>query len=325
MMEATFFCIYTGKNWPENERSKEHIVPYAVGGSNGFVTYDVSHEGNNKAGASADAEMINNFFVANERWQRHIASEDGSVPTIELAGTVQIDGRDVRAKFLLRPDGTKELITYPEVVSDWAGGHFKIACDPAQLSEIAANIEKKGKKRGLDFKVLEGLQASKSVQVEKPVMASALEFKVDTMARGFIKMALATAHHVLGYPWSKGSEAGQLRACLGESGDVDWEKHYIRGATWPCSALNDEMKGLFSAGPGRHVLAVLNLNPLSFSALLFGRYDATVLLHDGVWSQSGPAPGDGAVVVVDSGTRDVWQLPFKEFIARKTKGTLPWK
>lgn len=72
-----FYCIYTGQHCPEADRSDEHIIPYSLGGSNQLVTRDVSKKGNNDAGSSVDALLINSWFVAQERWRLKLKSQNG--------------------------------------------------------------------------------------------------------------------------------------------------------------------------------------------------------------------------------------------------------
>jgi hypothetical protein len=66
-MSDSFYCIYTGENFPETDRSEEHIVPYAIGGSNQFTTIDVSKKANNDAGSQIDSILINSWFISNDK------------------------------------------------------------------------------------------------------------------------------------------------------------------------------------------------------------------------------------------------------------------
>ena len=320
---SQFFCIYSGELHDESERSDEHIVPFSLGGSNQLVTRDVARIPNNEVGRTADSRLINNFFMAHERWQRGIASEDGHVPTVEFRGQVKIGDDWTRASFRINPDRTTELVVPPKVESDWDEMSFKISCNPDDLPGIAANIEKKGAKKGLTFQLLDHAQSTNEVTIPQPEMASGFSFDDDTMALGFVKMALATGHHVLGYEWSQSEHADRLRGALRDNADeVDWEQHAIHGSIWPDADAN--LNQVLSAGPDRHVLFVSNNNPLAFYAFLFGKYNGLVQLAPGVWEGPGLPAGEGRVIVIDTGTREVFEFRFGEYIHHRTAKTLPF-
>ena len=320
---SQFFCIYSGELHDEGERSDEHIIPYALGGSNQLITRDVARIPNNEVGRTADSRLINNFFMANERWERRIASEDGHVPTVEFRGQVRIGDEWTKATFRIHPDRTTELIVPPRVESDWKELNFKIACDPNDLPGIAANIEKKGTKRSLPFQLLDHTKSTNEVTIPEPEMAAGFSFEADTMALGFVKIALATGHRVLGYQWSQSEHADRLRGALrDQADDIDWEQHAIHGSIWPNADAG--LNQVLSAGPDRHVLLVLNNNPLGFYALLFGKYNGLVQLAPGVWQGAGLLPGEGRVIVIDTGTREVFEFRFGEYVAHRTAKTLPF-
>jgi len=209
---ADFFCIYSGKTHRDDARSDEHIIPYSLGGSDRFVTRDVSRAANNDAGTRVDSGLINNFFMANERWSRGIASAGGHVPPIEFRGTVDVQGRPVRATFVIHPDRSTEIRLAPEVSSDWSGLKFSVACDPTDLPRIAADIEKKGRSKGLVFKLLDHAVQQQTVSVPQPSLESGFSFDTTSMLAGFIKIALGAGHWVLGHAWSTTHHADLLRA-----------------------------------------------------------------------------------------------------------------
>ncbi len=320
-----FFCIYSGKVCSDDARSDEHIIPYSLGGTNRFVTRDVSRAANNDVGTRVDGGLINNFFVAHERWSRGIASADSRVPPIEFRGTVDIQGHEVRATFVINPDRTTEIRLAPEVKSDWTDLKFSVACDPEDLPRIAADIEKKGKAKGLAFKLMDHAVQQQTVSIPQPTMASGFSFETTSMLPGFIKIALGAGHWVLGYDWSKSSHADVLRAAINAPEPIDWSKHLIHGSVWPNTDKKTQgLHGILGAGDDRHVVMVSNQNPLGCFVLLFGRYDAMVQLAPDVWKSSSLPPGAARVIVVDSKTRDLWTFELGDFIAKKQARTLPF-
>lgn len=320
-----FFCIYSGQLWPDNERSMEHIIPFSLGGTDRFVTRDVSRFANNAAGTSVDGAMINNFFMGHERWLRRIASADGRVPPLEFRGTVDIQGKPVRATLVIRPDKTSEIRLAPEVKSDWGNLTFSVACDPTDLPRIAADIEKKGRSKGLSFKLLDHAAQPHALSIPQPSVESRVEFDITSMLGGFIKIALGSGHWVLGSPWSSSPHADLLRAALNAPEPLDRTKLPVHGTAWPHTG-NDmgELRSILFAGDDRHVVMVSNQNPLACVIILFGKYDAMVQLAPGVWQCKELPPGMARVIVVDSKTRELWTFHLVEFVSKKQKGKLPF-
>lgn len=322
---ADYFCIYSGKTCSEDTRSIEHIIPFSLGGTNRFVTNDVSRAANNGVGTRVDSAMINNFFMGQERWSRNIASADGHVPPLEFRGNVDIQGKPVRATCVIRADKSTEIRLAPEVKSDWAGLTFSVSCDPADLPRIAADIERKGKSKKLTFKLLDHAVQQTSVSVAQPQMETGFVFNMTSMLPGFIKIALGAGHWVLGYAWSSSSHADLLRSAINAPEPVDWTKFPIHGSAWPQSGQDAQgLRSIFFAGDDRHVVMVSNQNPLGCAILLFGKYDAMIQLAPGVWPSKDLPAGSARVIVIDSRTRDLWTFELGEFIAKKQKAALPF-
>lgn len=323
---SEFFCIYTGLMMPESERSDEHIIPFSLGGTNKFVTRDVSKRANNQVGTLADGSLINNFFMAHERWERGIASEDGHVPGIEFRGSVEIEGRQVRSTFVINADRVAEIRMAPDVSSDWANLKFLIACDPKDFKRIARDIERRGRSKGFDFKLLDHAGEQRSVEIPQPSLEAGFSFDMTSLCRGFVKIALGAGHWVLGNSWSTSIHADGLRAVLNAPGDVDWGKHAIHGSIWPMTDENTHgLQQIFGVGYDRHVIMVSNQNPLGCYVLLFGKYDGMIQLAPDVWSSQELPPGNGRVLVVDSRTREFWEFKLDEFIGLKTAKRLPFR
>jgi hypothetical protein len=76
-------CLYTyrtlNQNTPpdDNTESKEHIIPYALGGSNAFVTYDCSKIANSDFGRNIDAPFIAIPLVGMKRHEFGLKGQSG--------------------------------------------------------------------------------------------------------------------------------------------------------------------------------------------------------------------------------------------------------
>ncbi len=315
---AEFFCVYSGKKWPESERSTEHIVPYGIGGSDGLVINDVATKPNNDVGSFVDGLLMGNWLVAGYRWNYKIKSQKGNIPPVVFVGTVELNGKAVPATYSIAADGKLSLELRPDVKSDWDGRKIEVTCDPRDLPTIMRNIEKKAQKKGLklldkDVQIAQG----KTVHVAAPEMQAVLSMNVFDLVPCFIKMAVGVGHKTLGYSWSMTRMADQLRLALGERNLNSLARHPIHGQVWP--SMRSSMKDVMFVGANRHVLMVLNANPLSFYGLLFGEFEGCIQLSDGVWPDR-IAAGEGIVFVIDHGTRGCSEYRFAEFVAHRQAG-----
>lgn len=63
---STVYCPYTDRDIPLTESSPEHIIPLALGGTNGF-TIAVSSDFNSRVGSEIDGALANDFLVKSKR------------------------------------------------------------------------------------------------------------------------------------------------------------------------------------------------------------------------------------------------------------------
>lgn len=321
-MASDFYCIYSGNNFSDTERSVEHIVPYSIGGSNSFTIYDVSKKANNDAGSRIDAQLVNSWFVSAERWRLGIKSQGGDIPPVLMEGTIEVNGHVAKATYAINHDQSVELITIPEVNCDWASGKIKINCDPKDLPTIVANIDRKAKRKGFSlskdqFQDLDG----KVIKVENPELKGTMSFNMHAFVPCFLKMALATGHRVFGYSWSKNSDAAAIRKAMWEADHQKLEDHRIKGSIWPnCQA--GSLKQILNVGTDKHLLMVLNTGPVSFYAVLFGKFEGMIQLQDGVWNGPELPIDDGRIFVIDCKTRKLDEMSFGQFLLARNSGSI---
>lgn len=322
---STFYCIYLGEYRPESERSEEHILPWALGGTNSFVTRDVSTRGNNEAGKIVDSSLINNWMISCERWRLKIKGQSGKIPPLEFKGTIEIDGKTVDAIYTVDSNMRMALKSIPIIDCDWESKKIQVNCDPAQLGNILGNISKKSLKKGFGSlnvdKIIEQ-NSSKVIKMENPEMEVGMKFGIFDLLPGFLKIALATGHKVLGDTWSRGSEASLIREMMWERDVANYPKYKISGAVWPNCGNASHLKSILSAGKDNHIIAVLNTNPVSFYCVLFGEFDGMIKLSDGIWMDGNVPPGDGLVYIFNCSNRNMTQYTFLEYIGKRTQGMI---
>lgn len=321
MSNNDFYCIYTGQNCPESDRSDEHIIPYSLGGSNQLVTRDVSRKANNDAGSSVDALLINSWFISQERWRLKLKSQKGVIPPLEFKGSIDVNGRTVEATYSIDHNSNIELVTIPEVDCNWTDGKINVNCDPKQLDEILTNISKRAHKKGLKLsKDQLKSQAGEVVKIDNPEIK--MQLTVDTLAfvPGFLKMALATGHRLLGYQWSQSADADLIRKAIWEKDRNQLINYKIPGSVWPNSQF--AAKHIFDVGKDKHLLAIGNTGPLVFYAKLFGEFDGLIRLSESVWNGPEIEVGGFHIIVADPTTRQISEYSFGEFLMLKNAGKL---
>lgn len=79
MTSALIYCPYTDSDLPINECSPEHIIPLALGGTNGFEV-PVSAPFNSKVGSEIDGAMAKDFLVIGKRNKHDIRGHSGKRP-----------------------------------------------------------------------------------------------------------------------------------------------------------------------------------------------------------------------------------------------------
>ena len=309
---GTFFCIYSGLDCDESERSTEHIVPVAIGGPDALTVDDVSTKANNDAGRRADASLVDSLVIKIERWRHAIEGRNG-VPDVNLDGMVDVGGAKIRAKLRIGASADEDQLWIQPSVKRVAKGQYEISCHANDRERILADIQRKNGGEPLR------MQTTAATSVTTIEMSPA--YREDELWRGFVKMALATGRRVLGAEWARGETAAVLRAALSSPDGADWSAMPIRGKIWPHTGEDqDRFNRVMSCGEDRHVLLVVNTDDVvAFNALLFGKYNGTVQLTTHRW----PGFELGHAMVVDPTKRALVELPADDFVLRRLRRDPP--
>ncbi len=234
-------CVYRGTSLnsdvPPNDdtASVEHIIPWAIGGSNGLVTRDASRKGNNDLGSEVDAPFANTLPLAFMRHRLQLKSNGGNVPPITWRG--QTDFGD-EATFTINADGSSELDLGLKVERPPRGesGRMTIAGSHDRAVQTLEGMLKGMRKRG-EIAYSETGQLLESVddflEVSEPRLVDNVQLKVEYFnkqdwGRGILKIVLALGHHMLGPEWSEGPGAEPIRAIVMNSKD-NWPVRIPRG------------------------------------------------------------------------------------------------
>ena len=237
-------CIYCrselNQNSPADEmtRSKEHIVPYALGGSDLFSTMDVSTKYNNDFGRDIDAKFINLLPVSIKRHTLQLAGRSGKIPPIVWHArsldnkpstiTIHSDGK-VECSFNIATERSEEETHENLSVS---GSRDQVM---GILSGILAKSVKKGKTiysvAGEEIITIDDFAKHFKIEESDRFKASIRAFDFEIWTRGIFKMILGLGHLILGPEWTFSSDGGdRIRTVLAADRE-HWPNHAIKGFT----------------------------------------------------------------------------------------------
>jgi len=198
------YCIYS-KNRIYNDShdstykaSKEHIIPRSIGGSNKFVTFDLSAKCNNDLGSSIDASYLKDPIVSMAANQ--IGLSDLDLPVFST-------GSGKNAKFKVDKSGQVHTEFKLDVNTE-----YREKCNIEEISGsrneaekvISGKINKNGKiydEKGKKIETLEQARLSYKVQQESHFQGS---FSVDFILhiQMMSKILLGTGHSLFGREWT---------------------------------------------------------------------------------------------------------------------------
>lgn len=310
-------CPYHGNDEDEDAFTREHIVPFAVGGSNQFMI-SVCKACNDRCGSEVDALLTNNFFIASERIARNLKGQSGNAAKWTFDGTTDLDGRAIEAKYTVSTEEL-QLWTKPLVKRTRVGEleEIRIECDEKDLERILRDLNKKLARQGrgpIERDVfLQGARSSEST----PDMRVNDTFNVRSFERPYIKMALGAAHYVFGERFSRSADADRLRLALWEPDPVQRDALKLGGFVWPNVPTSPVTHELLR-WRDHHTVLIMNTRPLSFAAHLFGMYFGGLLLSEDTDRYSAVVPeGSGVVFVIDPSSRKLRSLTLHDFQREK--------
>lgn len=289
-------CLYTyvelNRDVPANDRtaSFEHIVPYALGGSDDFGISYCSKRANNDLGRDIDAPFIALPLVGFKRHELGLKGYSGKVPDLVFKGTCREMGRDCNIVFPYEGEPYEDFGI--NVTGSLESGTMSFAGSEARLQQAVAGMLKKAKLGSytvLDGNLLPITSFDDALITAQRETGETLSFRVDfseaafahPWTLGLVKIALGLGAKALGPTWAFSAEADRLRACL-TSTLVKDTRPRIRGNA--LMKFTPELRALMGVRSGRHTLAVLP-HPEGMMAYisLFGGtlFDAIIDLGNG--------------------------------------------
>jgi hypothetical protein len=265
-------CIYcynllTGSD-ESHTATLEHVVPYAVGGSDDFTTDDASKKYNNDLGSSVDAPFSNLLPIAILRHQLGIKAQSGKIPAIELNGRSTDNGEPYRV--IIEVDGNVSYTPQTVVITDTFPHHSEklIGGDPVRVAQILEGMLRKAEMQDQVLYDLKGGQIrgtadiSRTATIEETskIKISFNPFDLEIWSRGIAKIILGAGHIFLGPDWTFSSDGGDRFRTILFAHREQWPDSSIEGFFG--GRLNDDVRQKLEIGEevqkrNLHTIAVL--------------------------------------------------------------------
>jgi len=240
-------CIYwptvtLNSDKPENDGTAtlEHIIPFAVGGSDSLSTMDVCKKANNDLGSEVDAPFCNLLPIAIKRHELQIPGQSGKIPDIVWNA---ISDRGARGRVTIHPDRSVDFELLPDV--DTRAGNIVVRGGADRVKSIIEGLLRGAEKRGETLHSTDGailtslddcLQVAE-VEIVDKVRCSVQYFDHEAWVRGLMKIALGAGHVLLGPEWTFSSDGDLIRQYV-VNPRANWPKRQPRGyiyGEWPRS------------------------------------------------------------------------------------------
>lgn len=183
-------CPYTGQPISQGDASREHIVPDALGGPNGFAL-KADRVRNSQYGETVDSRLISSPLMGKAAAEAGVVTRSGPA-TWSVGGVLEADGAAVQLTG--SHAGVDFRFRQPvEVVSD-AGGVMAIRGFGRATDKEIARVRKDLRRKGRDLGIVE------ERQTVNPVVRGLFEHNLSEALQGLTKIAyLATV-------WAVGDE-----------------------------------------------------------------------------------------------------------------------
>ena len=260
-------CIYTGNEIDSSDpmlsESIEHIIPLSLGGSNKFVTCDVSRGANNRAGNEIDDAVTSLISVAMLRNKFKLAGHRGKIPNVRFDGFLSdIDAHpeasmivdsDASVKFEIKGSQTQSQQTVQ--ISGTEGWVEKMLTHKLRqakhhgnyLSTPFGDIRSEG-----DIRASVNLAPRESSSEFKFDLVVDLRAHQRALQHFVVKVALCIGHLILGPEWTFGPDGIMLRDALFPRGGEFFSK--VRGTLY--AEVEGPIKGMLDLAANRHSIAM---------------------------------------------------------------------
>jgi len=240
--------------------SKEHVLQFALGGSNEFSTNDASRKYNNELGDTIDAQFVNLLPLAIKRHMLKIPGQSGIIPPI-IWRAKSLNNNEP-ATITISADGDIDY-KFDTVVIDDQKKNYKerlVAGSPDRVHEILRGMLEKARKKDETIYTKTGEKIARSEDFESHFeveetdifRASVQAFDFDVWVRGIFKIILGLGHVILGPEWTFSADGGdRIRTVI-----------FCDKKNWPHSSMKGFSTGRIPDG----IRKTLGMTPASSKA-----------------------------------------------------------
>ena len=322
-------CLYTyaplNTNDPPDDSSAtvEHIIPYALGGSDQFSIIYCSKKANNDLGTTIDSPFLELPIVGFKRHMLGLKSYSGKVPALRFKGEcVELN----RACHVIFPyEGMPYADFGMEVKGALADAQMmKFRGGRERLERSIKDVIRKSSEKGLtiwskDQNVIDSIDDA--FAASRIDTGETLHFRINygwdafyvPWSKGILKIVLGLGALALGPTWAFSCEADKIRTSRLSSNSA-FPNADIKGST--TAKIQPEIRQLLQMKEGEHVLAVLPSPEGAMMAYvsLFGGELMDAIIHLG----DGPAD----IKTVNGSLPSDWKCVFRINPSSRTLTTL---
>jgi HNH endonuclease len=325
-MNRCIYCLNDLIAGAEDGRqpSLEHIVQYAIGGSDGLATREVCNRCNSTLGDTVDSRFIHCHLIGFARLQHGLEGHGGTVPDVSLKATPTTGVRPAEIRF--KRNAVVEFRHRPEVSKTAMGKdaeRIDIGGLPEDARRIVEGLLAKAKKTGGSLWTSEGQKVTSADQlIERASVETFNTYKGQVVINkhdlysGLAKIAFGFAHLVMGPSWTFSSESNRLRQVARGLGSVEDAEALMKGG-------DRKLRGLYrdvSSEDHSHVLGLMVGQPNRILVSLFGGEAMTYAIDAG--SQLDLVDADRVGASIDLESRITTWTGLTEMAARIQAGAL---
>jgi hypothetical protein len=299
---------------PAAATSKEHIIPFAIGGSNDF-TIQTCIDCNSVMGDTVDVLLVNYPLIQIKRLLLGLEGTGGTEPAWKAEGTADFQGKEVRVRYVLKPSGSR-IVSPPSVeVQELHDGskRYQIVCEASDARKILDGITKRYEKRGFkmppaDAVISEGIVVNWTPEIQ-------MRWKAPNFSRPFAKMALGTGCFLFGDDYAQTNGASLLRTALWTENEQEVRKLPLHGSVWPRLPRNIDVFKQCIRKDEHFCLVSKSEKRLLLTCFLFGEIGGVVALCEDDEAQRFEVLSDGILLIIDPVTRRMIRHGFAEYLA----------
>lgn len=333
-------CIYCQKTLLEEgeqgddrqKRSREHVIPNAIGGPDGLCTFDVCKGCNSRLGETIDGDFAKQPLVVMLRHRHRLQGYSGNIPDLTMPAT-SMQSQDAYT-MRVTSEGEVSFTRPPDIrKTTTAAGqlHVEVGGDEGQIRAIIEGMRRKYAAKGYLVRNLDGSEMKnldRSIADARSIETR--EFKVKTplditlVRRALIKVAFNFCHLILGPQWTFGPGAGRLReAILGQLDEAEIDAcvmglgHEIRAALpfEPPLQENEHLIMLMAQTDQSFILVSLLGDPLLTMAVKLDApremIEESMIARNRIAARAKPAGG---------GAQWIGPLEFAQSVMRRNRG-----